>query len=95
MPYLKQNGLSHRDWFVQVIPCGHGFGFCCLHPNLGRQTNGEIYSTVEAAIIAGCNFIDREQAISLLVEVLEEWVSVEKISVEEYWKLANFCPRPE
>lgn len=95
MLYLKRNGLSHRDWFVQIVPCPDGFGFCCHHSMLGIHTNGFVYPTSEAALIAGCNFIDREQALAALSQVLNEWISAEKISLEEYWELSNFCPNPE
>lgn len=90
MRHSMRSGLSHRDWFVQVIPCGPAFSFCCHHSSLGRHTNGAIYSTIEAAILAGCQFIDREQAVAALSQLFDEWVVTEKISVEEYWNLVNF-----
>ena len=95
MPYLKQDGLSHRDWFVQAINAGPGFRFCCHHASLGKQTDGVLYSTSEAALIAGCGFINREQAIVQLAQVLDEWVLTEKISLEEYWDLSTFLSKPE
>lgn len=88
-------GLHHRDWFIAVIPHKGGFGFCCQHPTLGRQTDGIIYDRPEIAVIAGCRFIDREQALSALVTVFEEWVQEDRISLEEYWKLSAFDPQPQ
>lgn len=95
MLYSKRNGLSHQDWFVQVVPCGPAFSFCCHHANRGSHTNGAIYPTTEAAIIAGCQFINRELAIAALGEVLNEWADTDTISVEEYWKASHFNDRSE
>lgn len=91
MMYSKRNGISHREWFVRAVDCGAGFCFCCSHPHLGKHTNITVYPTEEAAIIAGCQFIDREQAIALLGQLLDEWVSTDKITLEEYWKVSSFC----
>lgn len=91
MLYVTSYGVSHHDWFVESVPHGRHFRFRCEHPYLeGLQQDGSIYPTCEAALIAGCQFVDREMAISALINALEELMSKEKISLDEYWNLANF-----
>lgn len=95
MFHSKHSGISHRDWSVRIVPHGPAFAFYCHHSNLGSHTNGSLYPTAEAAVIAGCNFIDREQALLALGQVLDEWMNSEKITLEEYWNLSNFCSNPD
>lgn len=92
---LKRNGLSYRDWFVQAVPRGPVFCFCCYHNSLGSHTTGTAYPTQEAAILAGCQFIDRELAVVALGQIVDEWMRADKITLEEYWNLNNFCSNPE
>lgn len=88
----KSNGFFHHDWFIEVVPSGSRFSFHCHHPKLeGYQQDGATYPTTEAAVKAGCYFIDRELALAALLDALEELISDQKISPEEYWNLSNFC----
>lgn len=91
MKYLKSNGISHYDWFIEVIPQRHRYSFRCYHPNLeGFQTDASTYRNPESALIAGCRFVNRELALMALQGVLEEMMQDEKITLHEYWNLANF-----
>ncbi|NJL22207.1 MAG: hypothetical protein HC895_17525 [Leptolyngbyaceae cyanobacterium SM1_3_5] len=51
---------------------------------------GSTYLTYQSALKAGYQFIDRETALAALIHALEELMRDGKISLEEYWNLANF-----
>lgn len=90
MPYVKPNGISHRDWFIAAVPVHNQFGFQGYHQTLGSHSDGHIYPTAAAAILAGCRFIDRELAIAALAPILIEWLRQDKITMDEYWNLSCF-----
>lgn len=91
MQNTQANGIFHHDWFVEVVVYGNSFGFRCYHPHLEEFSHdGLSYHSYQSAIQAGCQFIDREVALTCLLNLLEELVRDHKISPEEYWNLANF-----
>lgn len=89
---IESNGVPYHGWLVEVVSCQHQYSFRCYCSELGGfHDNGATYPSHQSALKAGYRFIDRETAISSLVAVLEELMRENKVSIEEYWNLANFC----
>jgi hypothetical protein len=87
----ESNGISYHGWLVQVVSHHNRYSFRCYCSELeGFHEDGSIYRSYKSALRAGCHFIDRETALAALTHALEELMRNEKISLEEYWNLANF-----
>jgi hypothetical protein len=89
---LESNGIPYHGWLVEVVSFHHRYSFRCYCSELGGfHDDGSTYNDYCSALRAGRRFIDRETALSSLLNVLEELMRDRKISIEEYWNLANFC----
>jgi hypothetical protein len=90
---IEFGGTPYHGWLIEVVSHGNNrFSFRCYCSELeGFHDDGSTHRSYRSALIAGCRFIDREVALSALLNALEELMRDEKISIEEYWNLANFC----
>jgi hypothetical protein len=86
------HGKPYHGWIVEVVSHNNRFSFRCYCPELeGFHDDGTTYPSYRSALVAGYQFIDRETALAALMGVLEELMRDDKISLEEYWNLVNFC----
>ena len=91
MPNAKINHAYHHGWKIQVIEHLSKFSFRCHHFDLEEwQYNGATYCSYNEALCAGRNFIDREIALLSLINLFEELMQEGKLTLDEYWNLANF-----
>lgn len=89
---IEPSGTSYHGWLVEIVPHQNRFSFRCYCSELeGFHEDGSTYRSYRSALIAGYRFIDREVALVALMSALEDLMRDEKISLEEYWNLANFC----
>jgi hypothetical protein len=89
---IESNGTPYHGWLIEVVAYRNRYAFRCYCPELeGFHEDGSTHTSQCSALAAGFQFIDREVALSALINVLEELMKDEKISLEEYWNLVNFC----
>jgi hypothetical protein len=83
--------MHYHGWLLEIVPDGECFKFDAYHPELpGGMNEGEAYGSFESALVAGCDFIDREVAIQALLDIVGEWLENGNICADEYWTLTNF-----
>jgi len=87
----ESNGIPYHGWLVEVVAYRNRYSFRCYCSELeGFHEDGSTHRTYQSALKAGYQFIDRETALAALIHTLEELMRDGKISLEEYWNLANF-----
>jgi hypothetical protein len=88
---IKPKRISYHGWQIQVLMQDGKFGFRCYPPKLADFCNdGSLHLSFKAALLAACQFINREIAILAVLEVVDEWLEDSKISETEYWNLTSF-----
>jgi hypothetical protein len=88
---MSLNLIPYHGWQLEILREEANFRFRCYHPVLPDYCDdGYVYSSVEQALAAACDFVDREIAIKALFDIAEGWLVTGKITDVEYWQLTDF-----
>lgn len=82
---------NYHGWQIDVCQDGNLFTFQCYPPDLNNYLDaGEEYLDHISALQAARAFVDRENVIQALLDVMNEWFYQDLINEAEYWNLTNF-----